>query len=772
MSWTAGTTYYILLDDESTISGNHTFYINCPSVADPCSSVTTINGCGSSYSQTYTGGGTGTWFNSSATDCGYYAPGIEKIYKFVPSSTGTYSIQVTSANGYVNYLWKASTCSSSGWTCIGRIASTGTYGSISCTAGTTYYILLDDENSTTGSHTFYIKSVLNQPSDISGPSTACLGSSNNSYSVTAVAGITYTWSYSGSGSTISSGQGTNSIKISYSSTATSGTLTVTPSNYCATGTPKTLSISLSGQSSVGSITGVDSLCVGNSFAFSANAINLAGGTGSWSSSNTSIATVTSSGSVTAKSGGTCNIVYAITGGCSTASSSKSLIVIPSGQVNQPSNQVIINGNNTTAITFSTTNTVGLTTYSWTNSAPSIGLSATGSGNIPSFKVINTGTSPVVATIVVTPIYIAPTMSCSGTPKTFTITVNPTAQVKQPINQIICNGTNVASVNFETINTGGTTTYSWTNKKTSIGLSASGIGNIATFVGINTGTTPIIDTITVTPTYTNGAVSGQGSSKIFTITINPNGQVNQPSNQITCDGNNTISVNFGTINSGGTTTYSWTTNIATIGLAATGTGNIASFKALNKGDNQVVASINVTPTYKYDTVRCQGQQVAFSISINPAPVIALKWNDVLVCSNYFGLYSGYQWIMNNSLIQGATRQYYLSNKKAGSYKVETTDKSGCISKSDSISVADSKVLSLYPNPATSYFAADLSDDPVGETYINIYNESGSLVKELKTKKTRLRLYEEIPVNDLEGGLYFVWISVNKVNQYYSRIVVIK
>ncbi|MCK7538009.1 MAG: hypothetical protein MZV63_47155 [Marinilabiliales bacterium] len=44
----------------------------------------------------------------------------------------------------------------------------------------------------------------------------------------------------------------------------------------------------------------------------------------------------------------------------------------------------------------------------------------------------------------------------------------------------CAGAATAAVNFATNRTGGATTYSWTNNNTSIGLAASGNGNIASF----------------------------------------------------------------------------------------------------------------------------------------------------------------------------------------------------------------------------------------------------------------------------------------------------
>ena len=81
-------------------------------------------------------------------------------------------------------------------------------------------------------------------------------------------------------------------------------------------------------------------------------------------------------------------------------------------VNQPADVTVCNGATTSAITF--TSTVPGNTFTWTNNNTSIGLGASGSGNIAPFTAINTGTAPVVATITVTP--------ASGTPATFTITV--------------------------------------------------------------------------------------------------------------------------------------------------------------------------------------------------------------------------------------------------------------------------------------------------------------------------------------------------------------
>ena len=188
-----------------------------------------------------------------------------------------------------------------------------------------------------------------------------------------------------------------------------------------------------------------------------------------------------------------------------------------------------------------------TNMNWTNSLASIGLAATGTGNIPSFTAVNNGSTPVTSTVTVTPVYFNGGTSCAGTPTTFTYTVNPTATVNAVANQTFCAGT-PSTVNFSGNATG--TVYSWTNNNTAIGLAASGTGNLS-FTPTNTGTTPIIATITVTPSFTNGGVTCTGTPRTFTIMVNPVGQVNAVSSQVLCNGSNTTAVNFATVNGGGT-----------------------------------------------------------------------------------------------------------------------------------------------------------------------------------------------------------------------------
>jgi hypothetical protein len=108
------------------------------------------------------------------------------------------------------------------------------------------------------------------------------------------------------------------------------------------------------------------------------------------------------------------------------------------------------------------------------------------------------------------------ITCTGTPRTFTITVNPIPTVNAVNSFPVCHNS-TAAVTFSGATTG--TMYSWTNSTPGIGLAASGTGNIS-FTALNTTSAPIVATIVVTPSFANGGTICTGVPITFTITVNP------------------------------------------------------------------------------------------------------------------------------------------------------------------------------------------------------------------------------------------------------------
>jgi hypothetical protein len=280
----------------------------------------------------------------------------------------------------------------------------------------------------------------------------------------------------------------------------------------------------------------------------------------------------------------------------------------------PLSQILCNNATSTEVVFS--GSVNGTVFNWSNDQISIGLTASGSGTIAPFGAVNTIAAPVISTITVTP----SANNCIGSSQTFTITVNPTPDVNTVSDQVICNSASTSVIAFTGAVSG--TTYSWINDLPSIGLATSGTGDIAAFAVLNTTTAPVIAQITVTPVANNCS----GTSKNILITANPTPDVAAPSNQTICDGSATAVITFNSAVSG--TTYSWTNDQPSIGLAASGSGEITSFNGVNAGTAPVTATITVAPTAN----GCAGTARSFTITVNPTVVLSSSHTPAAVCNN--------------------------------------------------------------------------------------------------------------------------------------------
>jgi len=444
--------------------------------------------------------------------------------------------------------------------------------------------------------------------------------------------------------------------------------------------------------------------------------------------------------------GTHTIVYEASAGVNcTKTTSIQVVVNANPSANDPTDQTVCNGASTTAFTFSSP--AAGATFAWTNDNTSIGLGASGSGNISAFTAVNAGTSNAVANLTVT----ATANGCTGAPQQFTITVKPTPTVTDPSDQTICNGASTSTVTFSGAVTG--TTFGWTNNNTSIGLGASGSGNIASFAAVNSGTTNAVATITVTPT----ANSCTGSQQQFTITVKPTPTVTDPSDQTVCNGGSTAAVNFTGAVSG--TTFNWTNNTPSIGLAASGSGNIGSFAAQNAGVADVTATITVTPTAN----NCTGSNQTFTITVKaqpPAPTICVV--QPTLCGPSTGSITvtsptgaGYEYSKDGGTSWQTSPTF--NNLAAGSnpsiiYKTSL----GCVSASASCSSggtcqqsqrtttvtqtettarslgsatleASSVTVSAMPNPFSNQVRFMITNPEAGSGTLDIYNMAGQKIK---------------------------------------------
>jgi gliding motility-associated-like protein len=525
----------------------------------------------------------------------------------------------------------------------------------------------------------------------------CSGSQINGINFnSSVANSTINWSNSqpvigltGSGSgDIDSFNGTNTGN----SQVTATIIAIPTANGCD-GAPQSFSLTVNPIPSLAIIPN-QTLCAGQSVLgvnFSSTVLN---STVNWTNSQTSIGLAgNGSGNIATFNGinsGNTQVVSTIIAtpiayGCTGAPQNFSITINPVPYLNNLPNHLYCSGISSGEIVFYPS--VANSTVNWTNSQTGIGLSSSGTGNISSFTTLNPGTTALVSVISATPTV----LGCNGSAKTFSITVNPIPQLNSIQNQTICAGEQVNAINFSStvINS----TIDWTNTQASVGLSAIGTGNIASFTGINTGNSPVTALVTATPTA-NGCI---GEPENFSVTVNPIPVLNSIGNQVVCSGQLFNPINYlSTVNN---SNVSWTNSQVSIGLSESGNGSISSFTGINNGLTPITGLLTATPTAN----GCVGQPINYALTVNPNPTGITANNTFENCSlnnatltitNASGGTSPYLYSVNNS-IPSATNLNF-SNLSAGTYTLAVIDANGC-------TFSKTVTINNIPGPSADFIA---------------------------------------------------------------------
>jgi len=410
-------------------------------------------------------------------------------------ATHTMSVAASGGTPSLTYQWYKNGSSISG-------ATSTTYGA---TTTGTYYCIASATGSgcgTSQSSTVTV-TVVADPAITTQPVGGAI-CSGDSKTLTVVASggtpsLTYQWYKNGS--SISGATSTN-----YSAT-TAGTyycIASASGSGCGTAQSSTVTVTVTPNASIASVTGTSPLCIGATDTYVANSVILGGGSGAWSSSDPSVATVNSSGLVTSLTSGATNITYTITGGCNgTPSKYKTLTVTPNASI------ASVTGASPLCIgatdSYSANSVVlGGGSGSWTSSDPSV-ATVNSLGLVTS---LTSGTSNIAYTI---------SGGCNGIASKYkTVTVNPDLPVSVSIaasENPTCAG--VSGTFTATPTNGGTPTYQWKLNGAIVG------GNSNTYLNsglINADQVACIVTSTATCATGNPATSNTITMTVTTPTI--------------------------------------------------------------------------------------------------------------------------------------------------------------------------------------------------------------------------------------------------------------
>ncbi|RYY87108.1 MAG: hypothetical protein EOO15_12790 [Chitinophagaceae bacterium] len=356
--------------------------------------------------------------------------------------------------------------------------------------------------------------------------------------------------------------------------------------------------------------------------------------GTYSASPAGLSIDASNGTIdlAASQPGSYTVTYAVSGSCSTTATTQVVIRPGMSLAQAPVNQTVCAG---TVVTPSFVPVDGFV-YNWTNSNTAVGLPSSGAGLPGAFTATNNGNTTQLANI---RLMASGGTGCSFNAVTFCVRVKPVPVLEAVADQTLCAGSATAPINF--ISSVAGSTNSWTNTNPTVGLSAAGTGNIASFIASNPSAIMQTGQVQVTPSI--GGCTGDAVS--FQLKVSPSaGTISYPQSEY-CPAAWAYVTHHGS--NGGT--YSATP--AGLALnAADGSINLAASQAGTYTISYTVAATGGCATTATTTLK-----VKVKAGVDPIPNQVVCGNALTNAVTPNGNAFGYSWTITDAsgILPGAT-----------------------------------------------------------------------------------------------------------------------
>ncbi len=362
-----------------------------------------------------------------------------------------------------------------------------------------------------------------------------------------------------------------------------------------------------------------------------------------------------------------------------------------------------------------------TSFAWVASSPqSVGMPVgTGVGGVPGWLAVHGANQPQSTGITVTPSFSANGVTCVGAPEAFQVTVMPVPQVNPLADGVLCEGALWNPPAFSSAVPG--TGYGWSADNSTLGLPASGTGALPAFVATNPTLASAQTTVTVVPTYPNGAGACPGPPTDFTLTVHPAPQM-VPAGDAICSGES-IQI---PLNADLPSTWVWH---ATPQPAVTGE-TVFPIQTSPTISESLFQTTNVAQTVVYQVTPtslahgCPGPTSLVPVLVHPLPDVAFAvLNDALCDSvevqfaNTTPGLNAYLWTLGNGTTSAAANPTVVY-EAIGGYTVQLLAIDATTGCRDTVS----QVLTVFETPDPTFFWSDSTSCGAEEvTFSSLVND---------------------------------------------------
>ncbi len=637
--------------------------------------------------------------------------------------TGTNSsVDVTLTNSPFTtpaYQWQKSTNGGSSWANIGSASTSATsypLNNITLGDAALYRVLVGPDVASLSSNTCITASnsitltVNPSPSvTVGSNSPVCSGNNINLTSTVTSGTATFTYSWSGPGGFSSAAA--NPV-INNSSAAQSGnyTVLVTDSKTC-TATGNT-TITVNTTPTVSAITsGSNGGCVGGTIALS----NTTPG-GTWSSTNTSIATVDINGVVSFVSAGSVTITYTVSNGGCSASATKNLTV---NSVSMQPDVIECNNGITHfnasdpdyGVTYSNSN--GGNTYLWNITGGSFSYqgASSASSQYPNVQ-LQTGSSYTVNVQ-----FTSGGITCSATQMVHK-NVTASETINGPDDVTIC--FTAVSIPLSGTSSAVTNNHSWTTSGTGVFSAPSSLSTFYTPSAAD----KLAGTVTLTLSGSsslnmNGNCGSATASDVMTLHILPENTGTNTTAQICSNQLFSHTAN----SSVGGSSFTWVSTVLSgsgSGNATNGSGNIANTLTNGSATTDFVVRYTVTPSSN----GCTGTPYTVTVTVKPLPSLSINNLSPSICTGASAniqlsdVLAGSKYSWSSAVITGTasgntnqasptttnTINDALVNSSSAAAVIRYTITAHSLSGCTSVNTTD---VTVYPQPTTAQAGNDQS-----------------------------------------------------------------